>query len=215
MTLYKYWGQHRMWHIWASGRSVHHSRVDGNLMGVAERENSSLLLSLPIAHPSSKDSIRQPSDCELILSLSVYCQPTAYYYCCHFLVTWHDNLSVYCSNVAFKAKHIKCIAIDFFHRREHTTAYSMYLICTHVHIGLCRRYCAQPLLPDRVFLLPPNLRFPQLFMSHLLGQALCQMCVKQDLICPLCSSSNCVLVCMLKLLLMPLQHPMVGQGTPA
>lgn len=34
------------------------------------------------------------------------------------------------------------------------------------------------------FPLPADLRFLQLFMSHLFGQVLCQMCVKQDLICP-------------------------------
>lgn len=83
--------------IWATGRSVHLSRVDCNLMAVAEREKSSLPLYLPIVCQSSRDSIRQPPDCELILSLSGYCQPTAYCYCCHFSVVWHENLPAYCS----------------------------------------------------------------------------------------------------------------------
>lgn len=79
--------------IGAAGRSVHHSRVDGNLMAVVERENSSLPLYLPIVHQASGDSIRQPFDCELILSLSGYCGLTAHCYCCHFSVASHDKLS--------------------------------------------------------------------------------------------------------------------------
>lgn len=100
---------------------------------------------------------------------------------------------------------------------------STYCIYVHTCSRTCIKIYVDPLFPHThthcclalFFLLPADLRFPQLFMSHLLGQVLCQMCVKQDLICPPCSSSNCVLVCMLELPLMPLQHSMVSQGTPA
>lgn len=78
---------------------MHHWRVDGNLMAVVERENSSPPRSLPIACQSRRDSIWHPSDCKLILSLSGYCQPTAYCYSCHFLVVWHNHLSA-CNSYA-------------------------------------------------------------------------------------------------------------------
>lgn len=94
--------------------------------------------------------------------------------------------------------------------RVHRFMY-IHFLDTHIHTHTHPHIMALAL----VFLLHADLRSPQLFMSHLLGQVLCQMCVKQDLICPPCSSSNCVLVCMLKLLLMPVQHSTVSQGTPA
>lgn len=56
-----------------------------------------------------------------------------------------------------------------------------------MYVHTCLRTCVQsygdPLFSptDNValfLLLPAELRFPQLFMSHLPGQVLCQMCVK-------------------------------------
>lgn len=178
----------------AAGRSVHHSRVDGNLMAVVERENSSLPLYLPIVHQPSGDSIRQPFDCELILSLSGYCELTAYCYCCHFSIVSHDKLSACCSCAT---EEVFSEHRSWFHppcRREDTSMY--------VHTRACSStatFFSHPrTLIDcgSVFPAAADLRFPQLFMSHLLGQVLCQMCVKQDLICPpvhllIVSSSAC------------------------
>lgn len=181
--------------VWEAGRSLHHSRVDGNLMAVVERENSSLPLSLPIVHQSSRDSIRQPSDCKLILSLSGHCQRTAYCYCCHFSIVWHDNLSAYLTHVEPEVFTVCALLLILFFSQTRRNLYVHK--CSHTHKDLCRSsFSTLTLFLALFFLLPADLRFPQLFMSHLLGQVLRQMCVKQDLICPpvhllIVSSSAC------------------------
>ena len=58
-----------------------------------QRRNSSLPLSPPVVGQLSGDSIRQPSDCELIPSLSGYCHLLAYCYRCHFSVARRGSLS--------------------------------------------------------------------------------------------------------------------------
>lgn len=164
--------------VWAAGRSVHHSGVDGNVMAVVERESSSLPLYPPIVHQPSRDSIRQPSDCELVLPLTGYCQPAPYCYCCHFSVVSHDGKCAHW-NDAKTDMFTKCALqlISFF---SHTRRDSY--ICTvfaHMHIELRRpSFLPHTYTVALFFLLPAELRSPQLFMSHLFGQVLCQMCVK-------------------------------------
>lgn len=115
--------------VWAAGRSVHHSGVDGNVMAVVERENSSLPLYPPIVHHPSRDSIRQPSDCELVLPLTGYCQPAPYYYCCHFLVVSHDAKRVHW-NDAKTDMFTKCALrlISSFSQKK-----LMYMHCVRTH----------------------------------------------------------------------------------
>lgn len=166
--------------VWAARRSVHHSRVDGNVMAVAERENSSLPLYLPIVHQPSRDSIRQPSDCKLVFPLTGYCQLAAYCYCCHFSVVSYDNISAW-TEIMPKQKYLRkvhCCGFPHSSKREQTSMY----------VHTCSHTCVQSYGESSFFsptynvalflLLPAELRFPQLFMSHLLGQVLCQMCVK-------------------------------------
>lgn len=122
----------------AAGRSVHHSRVDGNVMAVVERENSSLPLYLPIVCQPGRDSIRQPSDCELVLPLTGCCQPAAYCYCCHFSVVSYDSISAYW-NYATTEVFTKCalLLISSFsqtRRVSHICAH----VFTHMHTELWR-----------------------------------------------------------------------------
>lgn len=167
--------------VWAAGRSVHHSRVDGNVMAVVERENSSLPLYHPIVCQPGRDSIRQPSDCELVLPLTGYCQPAAYCYCCHFSVVSYDSISAYW-NYAKTEVFTKCalLLISSFSQTRRRDSHVCAHVFTHMHTELWRPsfFPPTPYTVALFFLLPAELLFPQLFMSHLLGQVLRQMCVK-------------------------------------
>lgn len=107
-------------------------------MAVVERENSSLPLYLPIVCQPGRDSIRQPSDCELVLPLTGCCQPAAYCYCCHFSVVSYDSISAYW-NYATTEVFTKCalLLISSFsqtRRVSHICAH----VFTHMHTELWR-----------------------------------------------------------------------------
>lgn len=95
-------------------------------MAVVERENSSLALYLPIVRQPSGDSIRQPSDCKLILSLSGYCPPTLYCYRCHFSVVSYDNLPT-AETEAFTEWPLLSIFIFLAEKRRHPCT-----VCAHM-----------------------------------------------------------------------------------
>lgn len=149
---------------------MHHS-------GVYRGRNCSLPLYPPSVCKPSGDSIQQPSDCEapsftdrilptdcLLLTAvtSRQCRTCLLQLCQKFISNWALRL------------------ISFFSRTGRDSSY----VCTCT----CRQWGQSALgtlfPPQHTFsaalpcLLAAELRFPQLFMSHLLRQVLCQMCVK-------------------------------------
>lgn len=180
-------------------------------MAVVERENSSLPLYLPIVHQPSGDSIRQPFDCELILSLSGYYELTAYCYCCHFSVVSHDKLSACCSCAAEEVFselrcwfHLSCRREDtmYVHTRACSSTATLFSHPRTHRWWLCFSCCRRPPVPSVI-------HEPSAWAS-----AVSDVCQTGPHLSP-CTSSNCILVCMLKPPLMPPQQSTVSQGTSA